>query len=68
MKAARNWVLLLGGLMVIAHETLMMGRPRIELLIVAGQMLGLPFVIRLDDALRSRSRRQSGQPRIRSRY
>lgn len=67
MKKARNWVLLLSGLAVIAHETLASGRPRIELLIIAGQLCGLPFVLRLDDALRSRSQRRSGVSRARQR-
>jgi hypothetical protein len=56
--AFRDTVLLVGGLALLAHETLIVPEPRVVLLTIAAAMIGLPATLRLDQAVRS----LSGQP------
>lgn len=46
----RDVVLLIAGLLLLAHETIVAPEPRLALLTLAAAMLGLPATLRLDRA------------------
>jgi hypothetical protein len=49
----RDPVLLIAGLIGVAHETLIAVEPRWSLLLVFGAMMALPFPLRADEARRN---------------
>jgi len=50
--AIRDIVLFIGGLLGVAHETLLMEAVRPELLILFAAMMGLPVILRADEQQR----------------
>lgn len=61
MKNWRNALYPVAGLAVIGHETLIScARPRVELLVVAMSLCGLPIMKRADEVITSVTRRRHG--------
>ena len=58
----RDVVLLIAGLALLAHETIVAPEPRIALLTLAAAMLGLPATLRLDRARSSSTTPPSTSP------
>lgn len=54
--AIRDAILLVAGLALLGHETLVAVEPRIVLVTIAAAMLGLPIPLRIDGQ-RARSRK-----------
>jgi hypothetical protein len=53
--AFRDTVLLVGGLALLTHESLIVPEPRIVLITIASAMIGLPATLRLDQVVRTLS-------------
>ncbi len=52
-RITRDLVLFGAGLAVFAHETVAVDKPRYELLVLAAGALGMPSVLRFDEARRN---------------